>query len=446
MKSRVSIWLAVISASAVFFVASGALAANGTPANDSTFYVKLVSDGPGVPMVRLPEELGQSQGSMGVLVVRGAIVEATDPAQLENSYLKQCNTVAGWTCSGTFNVSGTYQDGRLRILSASDVTYTYDGTPMDQGSIYEGGKVVKAFAPVPVVPGTVNMKSETRYECERGSGETLSCEMTRTYVDLQPKATCVESIKPPFPGAYGWDLCAKVQYAAKPQQQKTGKATALLVPLNGAGIIATVSGDVEVIRAGGATVPARIGTVVKPGDSIATGFEEAVSLDFDYATLNVHQLTQLKIDELVNKDNIARTQLSLNIGKIQAIVKHQDAIRSDFSVTTPTANASIRGSAMQVSYDDQTKQTIAIAIEDTAYVKGSSDAAAIEVPESKQVTVDATGKAGAITQATITPDMKTTKATPDDSAKKSASPWLYGALAIPVIAALVWLVKKKKIT
>lgn len=423
----------------VLFVPAKTIAAvDGAPTDDSTFYVNLTSEGPGVPMTRLPTELGVNYasqyytGAMGVLVSNGVVIEETDPAKMENTHNKKCGSVPGWACSGTFNVNGTYKAGHLTIVSTNDETYTYDGTPIEQAGIYEKGVAVKTFAPTPIAPGSVTFKSETRYECDAENATSFACSMTRTFVK-EPTAECIEQKPPSYQGAYGWDICAKARYATKPQETKTGTVKALVPTLNGSAIVSTVTGeDVQILRADGNAVPARVGDVLKKGDAISTVLEEPTILDFGYATLSVSPFTRLSIDEYTNKDNIQKTQLSMRVGTIRATVKQVPAIRSDFSVSTPSANASIRGSEMQVSYDETTKETTVIALEDKAYVKGTADVGEIEVPEKKQVTVDASGKAGALAQATVTTERSTSSV---------SDLWKYGIVAIALATVIVIVVK-----
>ncbi len=406
------------------------------PENSSTFYVNVVSDGPGIPMRLLPQELGVNYaaqyftGTMGVLVSNGVVVEETNPQNLLNTNHTRCGTIAGWACSGNFKVSGTYKNGKLDILSVSERTYGYDGTPIDQGSITLASGAIKRFARVPIVPGSVTFKSETRYECTAENASTFACSVVRTFVS-EPSATCAEQKPPPYPGAYSWDICARAKYVTKPQQTETKTVKALVVPLNGMAIVSAVTGadpeTIEVVRSSGKIAPARVGDVLKKGDIISTGFEGSATLDFGYASLEVWSLTRLTIDEYTSKDNITKTQLALRIGSVQAKTRHTPAIRSDFSVVTPTANASIRGSEMQVSYDEKTKETTVIALEDKAFVKGIADVNEMEIPEKKQVIVSADGKAGPLTNAT---------ATSQNSSSSSSRAWLY-VLGSIVLAALI---------
>lgn len=411
------------------------------PRDDSTFYVSLNSDLPGIPMMLLPKELGVPYaekyftGAMGVLVNQGVVAEETDPKNMENTRYKRCGTIPGWTCDGAYKVSGTYKDGHLTVISVSDETYTYDGTPIDQGGITENGVLIKKFDPVPIVPGKVSFKSETRYECNVTSKDAFTCSFTRTFID-RPESKCVSQKKPPYAGAYGWDICAKAQYYTRPQQTRTGTARASVVPLNGMAIVAAGNDDVEIVRGDKTTVPALVGAVLKKGDSVTTGYTSTVMLDFGYATLTVTPITQLRIDEFTNKENIAKTQLYLRIGTVQARVRNVPAIRSDFSVSTPTANASIRGSEMRVSYDDKTKQTTVVALEDRAYVKGSADAQETEITENNQAAVGEDGKAG-----TPVPATGVAK-TPGVSALSVSNAWGYGIASV-LFVSVAYVVAKR---
>ncbi|MBI2945169.1 MAG: FecR domain-containing protein [Candidatus Wallbacteria bacterium] len=116
--------------------------------------------------------------------------------------------------------------------------------------------------------------------------------------------------------------------------------------------IKSISGEAEV-KAAPATdfVAAAVGAKLKGGDYIMTGFESTVVLAFeDNSEVTVYQLTQLRVDEFLMKENRAKTQLFLRVGTVQAKVKHTASVRSDFSVVTPTCTASVRGSEERVTY------------------------------------------------------------------------------------------------
>jgi hypothetical protein len=146
-------------------------------------------------------------------------------------------------------------------------------------------------------------------------------------------------------------------------------------PADGAavGTVASVDGDVEVQRAGALEPePLTAGAKLREGDTILTGFEAGVVVSFgDTNELTVPQLSSVRLDELViDPGKRVRTQVYLYVGAVRARVRHVPAIRSDFSVTTPTANASVRGSEMEVRYSEETGATTVEVLEDEAVVSG----------------------------------------------------------------------------
>lgn len=137
-----------------------------------------------------------------------------------------------------------------------------------------------------------------------------------------------------------------------------------------------IGDDVEVSLDGGKVwQTAKPNQILHEGDYVRTGYESGVSFwfyDMVYLAkvigeLEVPPLTQFRIDSsLRTKEGLEKTQLNLLVGAVKARIKHVPGIRSDFSVSTPTANASIRGSEMMVVADESGATTI-YAIEDTTY-------------------------------------------------------------------------------
>ena len=154
----------------------------------------------------------------------------------------------------------------------------------------------------------------------------------------------------------------------------------------------SVKGEVEVSVDGGKTFsPWKEGMKLKKGDTVSTGFESSMNLAFSYGKLKVGQATQLRLDEFVDEQNIKRTQLYLNVGQVQAIIKKPANMRADFSVATPSAIASIRGSAMKVEYDKKKGATIT-ALEGTTYWKIKRNKSEAELSEGEVLEVDINGK------------------------------------------------------
>jgi hypothetical protein len=157
--------------------------------------------------------------------------------------------------------------------------------------------------------------------------------------------------------------------------------------------VGKIVGEVEFSTDGGKTfAPLTATTVLKDGDHVATGYASSVTLKFGHGTLTVFPLTQLRVDKYTDAGNIVKTQTGLTTGLVRVIEPHTAAIRSDFSVTTPTCAASIRGSGMVVSVSKSGVTTI-YTTSDVSYVKGKADKKAITVRSGYMTTVGANKKA-----------------------------------------------------
>lgn len=157
--------------------------------------------------------------------------------------------------------------------------------------------------------------------------------------------------------------------------------------------ISAIKGEVEYRRKGESQDRTFTKDVVlQEGDVILTGDKGNVTLALGNQTLNIYPWTSFRVDESLKGDNVKKTKLYLEVGAVAGKVKHTAAIRSDFSVTTPNANASIRGSAMTVAYDDATGVTKVFVTEDAADVWGKGPGLKQAVKKGYMVTVGADGK------------------------------------------------------
>ena len=126
------------------------------------------------------------------------------------------------------------------------------------------------------------------------------------------------------------------------------KITLFLIFLLTAGLLAAqqvtierITGKVQ-ISSGGAWANASNGDVVAPGSIVSTGFKSTAVLNTGDATVEVAQLTRLTLEELIDQGDAVKTTLFLNGGKINAEVS-RERVRQDFTVRSPIATASVRG-------------------------------------------------------------------------------------------------------
>jgi hypothetical protein len=88
---------------------------------------------------------------------------------------------------------------------------------------------------------------------------------------------------------------------------------------------------------------------------IATGIESGVTVVFpDGGTMDLRQLTQLRVATLVLAPDRRDVEIQLRVGQMKAEITPQKSIDTNFDVATPTATASVRGTTFDVIYDEAT--------------------------------------------------------------------------------------------
>ncbi|PIR46939.1 MAG: hypothetical protein COV07_01600 [Candidatus Vogelbacteria bacterium CG10_big_fil_rev_8_21_14_0_10_45_14] len=136
--------------------------------------------------------------------------------------------------------------------------------------------------------------------------------------------------------------------------------------------VSAVSGDVKIKRADGKEETLTKDSKLRPGDSILTGYGSSVSLTVgEIGELAIPSLTNLWIELLESKDDLIRLQTHLTVGSVRARIKQNASMRGDFSVSSPSAIASIRGSEMIFIYDDKTGVSKLFVTEDKAYIRSN---------------------------------------------------------------------------
>lgn len=252
------------------------------------------------------------------------------------------------------------------------------------------------FAEVPEHNPDLDYKCKPGFQWSRG---TVSCKQAdcpqgagRTYTY---DCNCGEAWDKPFKTCYdpkGTGLVVACVASGAKCPGETGGTSGSSGPVIAK--ITQITGEVECSKDGGKTFEqCGAGTELRQGDFVSTGFASNVKLNFSYGELQVYEITQLRMDEFVSAGNINKTQMYLRVGTIRVKLPHTAAIRGDFSVTTPTAISSIRGSEMKVEYDDLLNKTTVTVLEDEVFVKGTKDSVEITVPLNKKAVIGSNGKA-----------------------------------------------------
>ncbi|MDR1352158.1 MAG: FecR family protein [Treponema sp.] len=107
-----------------------------------------------------------------------------------------------------------------------------------------------------------------------------------------------------------------------------------------------MTGTVELKVPGSADwIPGKKGSRVLPNTVISTGFRSTALLAVGDSTIAVQPLTRLSLEELIKQAGTERASLNLHTGRIRAQVAPPAAGSIEFSVRSPMATASVRGTA-----------------------------------------------------------------------------------------------------
>jgi hypothetical protein len=154
-----------------------------------------------------------------------------------------------------------------------------------------------------------------------------------------------------------------------------------------------------------------VGQQLPASDQIHTGPDSEVTMElispaFARSYLHGHiivikALTQLKMRQFSDPNDIFKIELELKIGEIKAQVHPQETIRTDFTIKTPTAVCGVRGTIFTVKHDGRTQITTVGVEEGTVLVTPTNSALRpFLLPAGRQVTVASNG-VGPVTSTTV---------------------------------------------
>jgi hypothetical protein len=115
-----------------------------------------------------------------------------------------------------------------------------------------------------------------------------------------------------------------------------------------AGQIVTVSGKVEMQMTGGTWKPLKAGDTLEAGSMISTGFKSEATIKLGASILTVRPLTRMTLNQLVEKEDTVETEVYLEVGNVKAEVNSLNNKKNGFSVKSPVATASVRGTVLEV--------------------------------------------------------------------------------------------------
>ena len=157
------------------------------------------------------------------------------------------------------------------------------------------------------------------------------------------------------------------------------------------GVIREVNGKVEIKPPGADWVTAEPGQRIENATVISTGFKGTVRIGLGNSVLTVGPLTRLTLREIREEQSAGqggdeRVALELQTGRIRTEVKPPAGGRTNFTVRSPTATASVRGTIFE--FDG-----INLAVDEGRVRLSGGDGTAVNVSAGHSVTTNpATGK------------------------------------------------------
>lgn len=198
----------------------------------------------------------------------------------------------------------------------------------------------------------------------------------------------------------------------------------LLLVAGLAGVCAATADKAEVISFTGKAeyetpqgwVPIAVGTILDQGTVISTGFKSSVVLAIGESRFTVAALSRMSIDKLTENDSNYDTEMSLATGKLKMNVKSKPGKSTAFTVRSPTATASVRGTSGIISATGQLQSLTGvwsmapIGSGKTIEVKGTQSAritapTAVETPQQTSIaatTVASSGTSSLASQEAVT--------------------------------------------
>lgn len=111
--------------------------------------------------------------------------------------------------------------------------------------------------------------------------------------------------------------------------------------------VVSVSGKAEVLS--GTTWKAlSAGDTLKNGDVVQTGFKSGAVLKIKESTINVASLTRMTVEQLSESQDKDNVRVFVKTGKVSSNVQKANGKKVGFTVRTPVATASVRGTEFSV--------------------------------------------------------------------------------------------------
>lgn len=112
--------------------------------------------------------------------------------------------------------------------------------------------------------------------------------------------------------------------------------------------VSSVTGKVEVQK-NGAWLPVKAGDKLPQGSVVQTGFKSELVLKIKESEVKVAPLTRVTIEQLAEKEEKDETSLFVDTGSVKSSVNKAGGRKTGFTVRSPVATASVRGTEFSVA-------------------------------------------------------------------------------------------------
>lgn len=119
--------------------------------------------------------------------------------------------------------------------------------------------------------------------------------------------------------------------------------------------VVSVSGKVEVLN-GNSWKALAAGDTLKSGDTVQTGFRSGAVLKIKDSTVNVAALTRMTVEQLSENSEKDNVRVFVKTGGVKSDVQKSNGKKVGFTVRTPVATASVRGTEFSVENTFDTTQ------------------------------------------------------------------------------------------
>jgi len=118
------------------------------------------------------------------------------------------------------------------------------------------------------------------------------------------------------------------------------------------GRIIEITGEVELKAANASAFsPASVGSIIAPNTIVSTGFRSTAVIEIGSSRITVRALTRLTLAEIQRAENTENINIDLQTGRVRVDVNPPAGSRTNMSVQSPSATASVRGTSFEMDTD-----------------------------------------------------------------------------------------------